>query len=389
MTILDEGQLSGLLADAAAPLDPPPDGRERILAAAASKRADVGDALDDDDDDDGTFHRLPRGRGSITLVAAAVVAIVVAIVLTSLAASGTFGPRNQSVASPPLTSPSTTFPAQNGVVGAPSLSAASISHGTHASYTYNEGNNAGIQSNSGQTPQSSSTVTGPPSLGAVQTKVVAVGTVSLSVAASRVQPVVSSLTLLAVRSGGYVASSNATARSQGSSARATVVLRVPERHFAAVVTAVQREGHVISMVTNSTDVTGEFVNYQDRIAAAQASRRQYLAIMARASTIAQILSIQSQVNQIQSEIDQLEGARNLLANQAAYGTLTVQMNANAAPPGKESGIHHAVHESVAGFVAAIEGLITGIGPALFALLAIAALLLIGRLVWRMTRRRML
>jgi hypothetical protein len=143
------------------------------------------------------------------------------------------------------------------------------------------------------------------------------------------------------------------------------------------------------MITNSTDVTGEFVNYQDRITAAEASRRQYLAIMAKASTIAQILSIQAQVNQIQSEIDQLEGARNLLANQAAYGTLTVQMNSNSAPPGKESGIHHAVHESVAGFVAAIEGLITGIGPALFALLAIAALLLIGRLVWRLTRRRML
>jgi hypothetical protein len=51
-----------------------------------------------------------------------------------------------------------------------------------------------------------------------------------------------------------------------------------------------------------------------------------------------------------------------------------------------SGLARAWHDSVHGFVAGAEGLIRIAGPALFALLCLAAVLLGGQLFWRRLQR---
>ena len=174
----------------------------------------------------------------------------------------------------------------------------------------------------------------------------------------------------------------------------TVVLRVPEPTFGTVVTQVQRLGRTTSVSTTATDVTSQYVDLQARITALQASRQQYLTIMAQASSIGDILAVQSQLDTLQSQIEQLQGQLNLLNSETTYGALTVSLSeAGHTPPPPaphpSSGLGRAWSASVHGFVSGFEWLLRIAGPTLFILLCLAALAVLGRWAWRATRRRML
>ena len=227
-------------------------------------------------------------------------------------------------------------------------------------------------------------------------KVEASGTIALSIGNGSLQPVLSKLTFLAASEGGFVSSTQALTGGQGSkgTGTGTVVLRVPEPTFGTVVTQVQRLGRTTSVSTTATDVTSQYVDLQARITALQASRQQYLTIMAQASSIGDILAVQSQLDTLQSQIEQLQGQLNLLNSETTYGALTVSLSeAGHSPPPPaphpSSGLGRAWSASVHGFVSGFEWLLRMAGPTLFVLLCLAALAVLGRWAWRATRRRML
>ena len=218
---------------------------------------------------------------------------------------------------------------------------------------------------------------------------------ALSVGKGRLDPVMTRLMNLAVGLGGFVAD---TQTQSGTGAVATpsygsITLQVPEVSFSAVVAQAQTFGGVTSLTTKGTDVTGQYVDLQARIDALQASRTQYLTIMTKATSISDILAVQSQLDTLQSQIEQLQGQLQVLDSQTTYGTLVVSVSEpghrSTPPPAPRSGIGAAWHGAVSGFTAAFDGLVRGLGPALFVILCLAALAFVGRLGWRSVRRRAL
>jgi hypothetical protein len=113
--------------------------------------------------------------------------------------------------------------------------------------------------------------------------------------------------------------------------------------------------------------------------------------MTRTNSIGGILSVQNQLNAIQSQIEQLQAQLNLLNSETTYATLTVTVSEAGhpviAPAHVRTGVNKAWHDSLHGFAAGFEWLIRIAGPLLFALLVLAALLLLGRWTWRATERR--
>ena len=218
------------------------------------------------------------------------------------------------------------------------------------------------------------------------------GTIDLSVSGQNFQMDLSALDALATSDLGYVAQTHAHigTKSSGSYSSGFVILEVPERKFATLVTQVRQVGHATSVVTSATDVTGHYVDLQARIHALQVSRQQYLAIMTRTSSINGILSVQSQLNSIQSQIEQLQASLGLLNSETTYGSLTVSLTESGSPHVAHpamSGVGKAWHDSIHGFVVGFEWLIRLAGPLLFALLCLAAFLVLCRLVFRATQRR--
>ncbi|MFZ0667582.1 MAG: DUF4349 domain-containing protein [Acidimicrobiales bacterium] len=386
MTMIDEDVLSQALHEIAASFEVSEGATERILAAAKPSAPQAG--LTKRNKVVQSHRVIPSsGRGRFALVAAVVVLLVAGITISNE------GSRSNNSSS---------------AARAPGLPISSVPGGNSSSPSTTSENIAGSGSGhrssgvSAQTPGSSAPTsrssTAPSSNAGQSARVEANGSVYLTIGNGSLESVLDKLTNLAGADGGFVANTQAQfATGVPGATSATIVLRVPEASFGSVVTQVQDYGHVTSVNTTSTDVTGQYVDLQAQIAAAQASRQQYLTIMTKATTIGAILAVQSQLDTIESQIEQLQGQLQVLNNETTYGSLSVTLTEpghkpRPAPlrvshPGSEMG--RAWHNSWTGFVSGFEFIVRIAGPTLFILLLLGLLAIIGRWGWRATRRRMI
>ena len=334
------------------------------------------------------------------ILTAAAVVLVLLVAAGGAAVLGRGAPKTNSFglnAAPTTTSPRSGFgvahtPAATKAVGSTSvragaaLSAPSLSAPATSS--------AGTASNGTSKATSSQNAAG---LGAdaigQPARIQQTGSLDLRVARGAVSATVDRLDALAGANDGFVATSQTDSGTSGGSPSGTVTLEVPVASFSAALEGAESLGKVSQLTTNATDVTAQYVDLQSQISALEASRQQYLTIMTRANSIGDVLAVQAQLDSLQSQIQQLQGQLAVLGSETDYSKLTIGVSETAAPPhhraaaAAPSGLAKAWHDSVHGFVVGTEGLIRIAGPALFALLCLAAALLGGQLFWRRLQRR--
>ena len=245
--------------------------------------------------------------------------------------------------------------------------------------------NPSLSAPSGAAPQSTSPA-------GQSTKIAQTGSLDLQVPKGALTSTITALTTLATRAQGFVANTQTRANpgAGGTSPQGSVTLEVPEAGFGAVLHDAQVLGKSLNLTTKATDVTGRYVDLQSRITSLQASRQQYLAILAKATSISDILAVQAQLDSLQSQIEQLQGQLAVLTNETTYSTLTVTVHepppAHRPAPHAPSGIDLAWHDSVRGFFDGVDGVVGAAGPALFAVLSLGVVALVGRLLWRRWQR---
>ncbi len=376
MTMIDEDVLAEALRNAAEEIEIPEGASQRILTAAQTFRPTASSTR--------LRTLVPQGsRGRAVLVAAVVILVAAGITLPLLATSSS---PSKTVVAGPLHVPSVPSSSAPGSVGSGTLGPEPASNAPAVGSPATGGT---------AVPPSPSVPPLPTGSVGQSAKVEAKGSVSLTVGDGKLSSAMTKLTTLVAGFGGFVASSqsqlgpgDATNPSTG-----TIVLQVPESSFASLLAQVQKVGHTTSVTTTSTDVTGQVVDLQARISALQASRQQYLTILSKATTIGDILAVQSQLDSLQTQIEQLQGQLDVLNSETTYGTLTVSVaeagKSPAPPPQPSSGLGKAWHDGVHGFVAGFDWLVRIAGPTLFVLLCLAALAMLGRFGWRAVRRRML
>jgi hypothetical protein len=245
--------------------------------------------------------------------------------------------------------------------------------------------NPSLSAPTGAAPQSSSPA-------GQSTKIAQTGSLDLQVPKGALTSTITALTTLATRAQGFVANTQTRAHpgARGTSPEGSVTLEVPEASFGAVLHDAQVLGKSLNLTTKATDVTGRYVDLQSRITSLQASRQQYLAILAKATSISDILAVQAQLDTLQSQIEQLQGQLAVLTNETTYSTLTVTVHgpppAHRPAPQAPSGIDRAWHDSVRGFFDGVDGVVGATGPALFVVLSLGVVALVGRLLWRRWQR---
>lgn len=355
---------------------------------------------------------VPRGLvGRAALVAAAVVVVVGGV--TIIVGVPGSSPGHRTVAGPAPVAPGS--PGAPGRVSATTLPVGSKapdqsanSNGSNASIGSTGSGGSATFAPAGTLQNGANTIAGPPTgtgtpavaplpTGIVgqSTKVVTTATIDLAMGTDPIQPAVTRLTTIATGAGGFVAKSDLQVGQQNVAVPSSgiLVLQIPQAAFASVLSQVQAIAKVTAMTSTSTDVTGQYIDLQARIGALQASRLQYLTILSKATSIGDILSVQSQLDTIQSQIEQLQGQLNLLSGQTTYATLTVSLSQSGhrAPPSPapQSGIGRAWHQSVSGFTTGFEWLVRIAGRTLFVLLCLAVVGISSRWAWRAWRRQML
>jgi hypothetical protein len=225
-------------------------------------------------------------------------------------------------------------------------------------------------------------------------KIEQTGTLGLAVGRHDLGPTMTRLAALAGTYGGFVANSQTqTGAGTGGAPYGTVTLQVPVDSFSAMLKRAELLGKTSNLSTKATDVTGQDIDLDARLQALEDSRQQYLTILTKATTIGDVLSVQEQIDTIQQQIEQLQGQLNALTSETSFSTLTVNVNEGSPPPRPvplpESGMVRAWHDSVGGFVAAVEGLVRVAGPVLFALLLLGLAMTGGRTLWRRYQRHRL
>lgn len=234
--------------------------------------------------------------------------------------------------------------------------------------------------------------TAAPTAQGAQPRIVHTGRVELEVDEGAFAGTVERVTSLATGLGGYVVES-ATAE-QDDAPSGSLTVRVPAPSFESLVAEVRRLGDVRSVSTSGQDVTAEYVDLEARLGALRATRDQFLAVLAEAEAIGDILAVQDRINFVNVEIEALEGQRRYLEDQSTFGTLHVTIGEPgaeqrvelAAAPG-DGGIGGAWDEARRGFGDAIEWFVARSGKGLVLAAIALAVLAVGQLALRRLRRR--
>jgi hypothetical protein len=184
--------------------------------------------------------------------------------------------------------------------------------------------------------------------------------------------------------GGHM-SGSAGRTDTGSLRAGTVSFAVPAPRFNEAVNRVRRLGKVQQLDMSGQDVSAQYVDLQARLKGAQAEEAAYRALLQRATSIQDILTIENQLGQVMQRIEQLEGQIDYLDHASSYSTISVAMHEAAVAPAPVDswGFQTALVDSLHGFVNTLDWIIVGLGSALPVLVILG---LIGFGTWRWTRR---
>lgn len=120
---------------------------------------------------------------------------------------------------------------------------------------------------------------------------------------------------LAEHAGGYL-----SARSDTS-----ITVRIPAEKFQDAIGEIQALGEVVRRNVTSEDVTAEYRDLEVQLANAIAMRDRFAALLLRATNVAESLEIERELGRVTSTIERIRGRLKVLADMAAYSTVTVNV----------------------------------------------------------------
>jgi hypothetical protein len=144
---------------------------------------------------------------------------------------------------------------------------------------------------------------------------------TITVRVSDVDSAANAATTAALGSGGFVGGDNRNSNESRSEAR--LVLRVPADRFNAILGELGKLGKELKREVSTEDVTEQVVDIESRIATATASVERVQALLARANTISEIVSLESELSRRQADLESLKARQRKLSDLTALSTITV------------------------------------------------------------------
>lgn len=187
-------------------------------------------------------------------------------------------------------------------------------------------------------------------------------------------------------SGGVIGADKRTLNDDRS--EANLVLRVPAERFAATLDRLAALGVEESRDVSTQDVTEALVDLDARLASQKASVERVRSLLARAQTIGEVVSVESELAKREAELASLQQRKDKLAGLVALSTITLNLRGPAAPD--------PAREPDTGFVAGLRNGWSAFGESITIMLTVVGWLLpwivavgvpIWLLVWLLRRRR--
>jgi hypothetical protein len=187
---------------------------------------------------------------------------------------------------------------------------------------------------------------------------------------------------------GYVISSETSPNAKGRIVSGQVTLAIPTASMASLLNSLPSDFTASSINFSSVDDTNSIVDLNARLTSAQAHLTALQALLAKATSLANITTLEQQIEDVDTSIDTDQGQLNSLTQAVTDATVTVQLKERGAVtvavkvstgPSVSSGVSKGWNNVLLIVTVALEVLVTAV-PAL-------VLLAIGWFVWRLRRRR--
>lgn len=147
---------------------------------------------------------------------------------------------------------------------------------------------------------------------------------SLSMVVKDVTESVANITKYAMDNGGFVVYSNIY--KSGIIPAGEVTIRIPADIFDTGVGEIKLMGEIKSESVNGQDVTEEYTDLDARLQNLQASEKQFLQIMNRATKIEDVLAVQRELTSVRGQIESIQGRMKYLSQSVDLSTLTVYLS---------------------------------------------------------------
>ena len=174
---------------------------------------------------------------------------------------------------------------------------------------------------------------------------------------------------------------------------ATLTLRVSADRFDATMAAIARLGKEQSRTVSTQDVTSQVIDIAARLRTQQASVDRIRALLAKATTIGEIVSIESELTQREADLESLEAQQAKLGDLTTLSTITVTLlgpQAHLVVAKKtehKSGFVAGLSRGWHAFLASMAWLLTVLGAVLPFAIGIALVAWLARLLVRRLQAR--
>jgi len=160
-------------------------------------------------------------------------------------------------------------------------------------------------------------------------------TAQLSVRAKNVATAVSRAASVVTAAGGYVSSENASSdQDHPAQSTATVQLKIPVAVYAVTLAELSGTtlGTQLSLQQQTQDVTEQVADVSSQVASDEAAISQLRALLSRAGTVGDLLSVQDQINSEESSLEAMQAEQSALNHETAFATVTITIIGPKAAP---------------------------------------------------------
>jgi hypothetical protein len=150
-------------------------------------------------------------------------------------------------------------------------------------------------------------------------------TAQLIVRASSVSSAAAKAAQIAESAGGYVSNETTSANpAHPSEATASVQLKIPVAAYQAALGQLAGGlGTQLSLQQQAQDVTEQVADVNSQVTSDQAAIVQLRALLARAGSVGDLLSVQNQINAEESSLESMQAQQRALDHEVTYATLTL------------------------------------------------------------------
>lgn len=167
---------------------------------------------------------------------------------------------------------------------------------------------------------------------------------------------------IAERAGGRVDARTEYAPTNGDRGSASLTLRIPADRLQAVIDDLSELGRVDQVSTSSADVTTTVTDLDSRIATEQGIVDRLTQLLAKASTIDDLIELETRIAEHQGTLESLQAQQRGLDDQIAYSTLELSVRSEAdAPSLAPDNFVSGLATGWGAFVAFFSGLLIALG----------------------------